>query len=166
MRASLIRAILILPGTVLVFVPSVLYVLTTKNAPDHRLAESGEFQFWLGILFLVLGLILAAWTVKLQMTIGKGTPAPWDPPKNLVIEGPYRYVRNPMITGVFCILIAESFILRSWTIAIWLGIFFVGNLVYLPMVEEKGLEERFGDPYHHYKANVPRWIPRLSPYRR
>ena len=92
---------------------------------------------------------------------GNGTPAPWDPPQNLIIRGPYRHVRNPMISGVVFLLIAEALCFRSIPIGVWAAVFFLGNSIYFPMVEEKGLEKRFGDTYLRYKANVPRWIPRL-----
>lgn len=92
---------------------------------------------------------------------GNGTPAPWDPPQNLIIRGPYRHVRNPMISGVVFLLIAEALCFRSTPIGVWAAVFFLGNSIYFPMVEEKGLEKRFGDTYLRYKANVPRWIPRL-----
>jgi protein-S-isoprenylcysteine O-methyltransferase Ste14 len=61
-----------------------------------------------GLLLMLAGLSLVVKTVRLFAVVGKGTLAPWDPPKNLVVEGPYRYVRNPMITGVLTILLGES----------------------------------------------------------
>jgi protein-S-isoprenylcysteine O-methyltransferase Ste14 len=107
---------------------------------------------------------LSSWSVALFLKTGEGTPAPWEPPKKLVIRGPYRYVRNPMITGVLLMLSAEAMLFHSWSIAIWMMIFFVGNTVYFSLNEEKGLERRFGDDYRVYKAHVPRWIPRLRPW--
>jgi protein-S-isoprenylcysteine O-methyltransferase Ste14 len=98
------------------------------------------------------------------MKFGDGTPAPWDPPQKLVIRGPYRHVRNPMITGVLLMLLAEALWFQSWPLALWMLIFFLGNFVYFPLVEEKGLEKRFGNDYREYKAHVPRWIPRLHPW--
>lgn len=74
------------------------------------------------------------------------------------------YVRNPMITGVLFMLSAEAMLFQSWPLALWMGIFFMGNAIYFPLVEEKGLEKRFADDYRRYKANVPRWIPRLHPW--
>jgi protein-S-isoprenylcysteine O-methyltransferase Ste14 len=81
-----------------------------------------------------------------------------------VLRGPYRYVRNPMMIGVMLILLAEALLLQSWGIAIWLAVFLLLNLIYLPRVEEKGLEHRFGDSYRQYKVHVPRWIPRTAPW--
>ncbi len=67
-----------------------------------------------------------------------------------------------MIIGVILLLIAEAMVLRSITVGIWAAIFFLGNAVYFPFCEERGLEDRFGDPYLEYKSNVPRWIPQLE----
>ena len=73
-------------------------------------------------------------------------------------------MRNPMITGVLLMLLAEALLFQSGPIAIWMGIFFIGNAVYFPLVEEKGLEKRFGHDYRTYKTHVPRSIPRLRPW--
>ena len=164
MHPGLIRAIIILPGTVLVFVHALLLWLSRGTSLAPRLAQPSELQFWLGWLCLTVGIVLAIWTARLQLTIGRGTPAPWDPTTKLVVAGPYRHVRNPMITGAFFILLAEALLLHSWPIAIWLGIFVILNLIYMPLFEEKALEARFGSEYREYKAHVPRWLPRWRPW--
>jgi len=69
-----------------------------------------------------------------------------------------------MITGALLLLLAEALFLRSWLIAAWMILFFAGNAIYFPFVEEKGLEKRFGEEYRKYKSRVPRWIPRLTPW--
>ena len=61
-------------------------------------------------------------------------------------------------------LAAEALMLRSWPLAAWMAAFFAANAVYFPLFEEKGLERRFGDDYRRYMANVPRWVPRLTPW--
>jgi len=103
-------------------------------------------------------------TVKLFATVGEGTLAPWDPTQKLVVRGIYRYVRNPMITGVSCILLGEAVALGSVALLGWFMLFFVANVIYMPLVEETGLERRFGEDYLAYRQNVPRWIPRLRPW--
>lgn len=70
-----------------------------------------------------------------------------------------------MISGVLMMLAGEALLLGSWPIAAWLLVFFVGNAIYFPLVEEKGLRLRFGAAYDRYAANVPRWLPRLTPWR-
>lgn len=164
MFSRLLRAVLVLPGTVLVLVPAILvwsFAATTLHASPAAL---GNPRAWLGVALLACGLGLAVWTGRLFVRVGKGTPAPWDPPKRLVIEGPYRYVRNPMISSVLMMLAAEALLLSSWPIVAWLLVFFLGNALYFPMVEEKGLRQRFGAAYDRYAENVPRWLPRLTPW--
>ena len=80
------------------------------------------------------------------------------------MTGVYRRVRNPMISGVFAILLGQAILLGSWPIFFWFLFFVVGNLLYMPLSEEPGLERRFGDDYHTYRANVPAWIPRRTPW--
>jgi protein-S-isoprenylcysteine O-methyltransferase Ste14 len=90
--------------------------------------------------------------------------APWDPPRRLVVRGPYRYVRNPMISGVVLVLFGEALVLLSrphlWWALVFLGI----NAVYIPLVEEPMLADRFGGDYQEYRRNVPRLLPRLRPW--
>jgi protein-S-isoprenylcysteine O-methyltransferase Ste14 len=160
----LLTAVLILPGTVVVLVPALVVFLTAGTAFGARPAGLGDVQLWLGLVFLGAGLAGAFWTSRLFVTVGRGTPAPWDPPQTLVVRGPYRHVRNPMITSVLFLLAGEALVLRSWGVAIWLLVFFAGNAVYFPLSEEKDLQRRFGDDYRRYKANVPRWLPRLRPW--
>ena len=69
-----------------------------------------------------------------------------------------------MITSVLVMLAAESLVFDSWHLAAWTVTFFFVNMVYFARVEEPGLERRFGDTYRQYRANVPRWIPRLRPW--
>jgi protein-S-isoprenylcysteine O-methyltransferase Ste14 len=105
------------------------------------------------------GSVLMYQTIALFATIGKGTLAPWDPPKNLVVNGIYRHVRNPMISGVCFLLLGETLIMGSSSQAIWTLTFWLANVIYLPLVEEPKLDKRFGEDYENYKKNVPRWIP-------
>ena len=92
------------------------------------------------------------------------TLAPWNPTQKLVVHGIYRYVRNPMITGMFCILLGEAIFFGSWWLLGWFGFFVLVNVIYIPLLEEPGLARRFGNDYLLYRRNVPRWIPRLTPW--
>ena len=124
------------------------------------------FAFAIAALFaFLIGAALFVSTVYLFATAGRGTLAPWDPPARLVVRGPYRFVRNPMITGVLLIIVAEALFFRSMPIAVWAAVFFVINAIYLPLFEEPGLERRFGDDYRQYKRDVPRLLPRLRSLR-
>ncbi|KPJ99240.1 MAG: hypothetical protein AMJ60_05705 [Desulfobacterales bacterium SG8_35] len=160
----LLKPILILPGTVLVLVPSFILFAYRNTHYSHKLADPDRFIFWLALAAAGPGFFLAVWTVKLFTKFGQGTPAPWDPPKKLVVRGPYRYVRNPMITGVLFMLASETMLFQSWPIFFWLLFFFLLNAFYFPLFEEKSLENRFGADYLEYKKHVPRWIPRLTPW--
>ena len=164
MKLSLLRAIVILPGTALVFVPALILWLARDGPYRAAFAGPGALRFWLALAIGGCGLALAVWTVRLFVRVGRGTPAPWDPPRKLVVRGPYRHVRNPMITSVIAMLGAESLLFASWPLAVWMLAFFAINAVYFPLSEEKGLEKRFGEDYRIYRDNVPRWIPRLRPW--
>jgi protein-S-isoprenylcysteine O-methyltransferase Ste14 len=160
-----ILAILLLPFIVVVILPYWLlaaFAASDSRWPDHALivgvARSAS------VVCLIGGLFLFSWCVGLFARIGQGTLAPWDPTRSLVAAGPYRYVRNPMISGVALLLIGQALFWGSWVVGIWAAVFIVINHIYFVLSEEPGLEARFGAPYRLYKANVPRWIPRLSPW--
>jgi protein-S-isoprenylcysteine O-methyltransferase Ste14 len=128
-----------------------------QSAPATRVALPA-----IGIFFVGLGLVLMVATIRLFVTVGKGTLAPWNPTQRLVIKGVYRHVRNPMISGVFCILLGEAVTAASWPLLCWFVIFVLCNAIYIPLAEEPGLVKRFGADYLTYKQNVPRWIPRIK----
>ena len=119
----------------------------------------------LGAIVAALGLALIVQTVALFASVVKGTLAPWDPTERLVVRGPYRRVRNPMISGVLCVLLGEALAFGSLAVLVWFALVFALNAVYFPLVEEPGLERRFGTDYEAYRAEVPRWLPRLRPWR-
>ena len=118
----------------------------------------------LGVASLALGLWLFGYSLLHFASRGRGTLAPWDPPRRLVVTGPYRYVRNPMISGVVFILFAESLLLLSTAHALWAAGFLAGNFVLIPLIEEPQLEARFGESYLEYKRHVGRLIPRFRPW--
>ena len=148
-------AIAILPVTVTVVVP---IWLSGRNSTNVRPpADSVEWcSIALGSLLVIAGFVLFVTTIFLFATRGRGTLAPWDPPARLVVAGPYRFVRNPMIAGVLLILAGEALVLRSPAIGTWAAVFLLINAVYFPLVEEPQLESRFGEDYRKYKRHVPR----------
>lgn len=119
----------------------------------------------IGIAIAAIGLFLAADAMRRFSAEGEGTLAPWDPPRKLVVRGTYRYVRNPMISGVLGILLGEAIFFGSIAIFKWFVFAAILNAIYMPLSEEPGLAARFGDDYLEYKRHVPRWIPRLTPWR-
>jgi len=160
-----LRAIILLPGVVTLLIP--VTILWRTGMDSHGLWQSVPASRLLlpviGIGCLCLGLLMTA-TIRLFVTVGKGTLAPWEPPQRLVVKGVYRHVRNPMISGVLFVLIGESVITASVPLFRWFLIFAAINAVYIPLSEEPGLVGRFGEEYLTYKRNVPRWIPRLTPW--
>lgn len=159
-----LQAVLLLPGTVLIVVPVAILYFTVDSSFSELIARTGSVRIAMAVLLAVPGLILAIWTMSLFIRFGDGTAAPWDPPQKLVIRGPYRHVRNPMISGVLFLLLAESLLIDATGLLVWTAIFFVGNSAYFPIVEEPGLRKRFGEDYDLYFQNVGRWVPRLSPW--
>lgn len=118
----------------------------------------------LGGLVAAFGLFLFIASVRLFVLIGAGTIMPWDPTRKLIVRGPYRYVRNPMIMGVVAVTFGEALAFGSVWIGVLALVFLIGNAVYFPLSEERGLERRFGAEYREYKAHVPPWIPRITPW--
>jgi protein-S-isoprenylcysteine O-methyltransferase Ste14 len=142
-------------------------VVVTAAVPAVIVWRTGAGIEPLGLLsvpLIALGLLLVVSTVRLFATVGRGTLAPWDPTERLVVRGPYRYVRNPMISGVLCILLGEAVLFGSLPLLLWFAVVLAVNAVYLPLVEEPGLQRRFGEDYERYRTHVPRWIPRLRPW--
>jgi protein-S-isoprenylcysteine O-methyltransferase Ste14 len=158
-------AILLLPGVVTIVVP--LWVVSGTGALRVGWglpAPASLFPSILGCLLAGFGLLLMYRTIALFVGFGEGTLAPWDPTTRLVVRGVYRRVRNPMLSGVFLVLLGEATLLGSPPIFVWFLVVFALNAVYIPLIEEPGLSQRFGEEYLVYKRNVPRWIPRLRPW--
>jgi protein-S-isoprenylcysteine O-methyltransferase Ste14 len=151
-------ATVVIPGTLLWLTePDTLGLW--KSAPATRLALP-----LLGLLLIGLGHVLMVATIRLFMTVGQGTLAPWNPTQRLVVQGVYRHVRNPMISGVFFVLLGEAILGASLPLLGWFILFVIANVIYIPLAEEPGLVKRFGAEYEEYRRNVPRWIPRLMPW--
>jgi protein-S-isoprenylcysteine O-methyltransferase Ste14 len=145
---------------VTVVVPGLIVLFTRTTRLGWGLPPSLWFlPFLLAGLLIALGFLLFGWTVSLFANVGQGTLAPWDPTQRLVVLGPYRHVRNPMISAVLAILLGEAALLGSSPLFVWFLCFFALNQWYIPRFEEPGLEQRFGEDYRRYKQHVPRWIP-------
>ena len=154
-----LKAILILPFNVVITIPYLILHFSNYNSFIFH-----KTSFITGCLLLVSGLLLAGRTMVL-FNNAQGTLAPWNPPKKLVVKGPYCYVRNPMIISILIILAAESLLLNAVQIIWWAVIFFIINNIHFYVFEEKQLEQRFKESYLLYKKNVPMWIPRLTPWK-
>ena len=165
-KKEYLKVVLILPVNVIITIPLLIF-LFTRNSYSYDLVSPHNFLFYVAMFFLALGLLLAIWSVRTFYNKGgDGTPGPWQPVSNLVISGPYRYVRNPMIIGVINLLLFESALFASIPMLLWAIVFFICNIVYFKNIEEKELIKRFGAEYEDYKNKVSMLFPKFTPYKK
>lgn len=157
------KTVLILPGTVLVYIP--LLIQWMRAGWPFGGGVGSVWELVIAVCLAVPAIALARKTIMLFVHEGDGTPAPWDPPRKFVVSGPYRHMRNPMLTAVIVLILAEAVALHSAALLGWALVFFLLNTVYFIFSEEPALARRFGASYLQYKAVVPRWVPRVRPYR-
>jgi protein-S-isoprenylcysteine O-methyltransferase Ste14 len=144
------------PGTVALLVP---YLLLTAYGSRFPL-PLGVFSY-LGLIFILLGCCVYLWCAWDFATAGRGTPAPIDPPKELVVRSLYRFVRNPMYMGVLLLLIGEALLFESSLILIYASLVFLAFHLFVIVYEEPTLRKKFGSSYERYCSSVPRWVPRI-----
>lgn len=153
---TLIFTILV-PGTVAVFLP---YRLASSSAARGSTALS-NFRF-IGIVLLVAGTLIYLWCAWDFAFAGKGTPAPIDPPKELVVRGLYKHVRNPMYLGVLSLVLGQAFWFEAVSLFTYAACGFLLFNAFVFLYEEPALSRKFGEAYRKYCNDVPRWIPRFS----
>ena len=122
--------------------------------------ETGVFAYLAFPLWLIGGVILL-WSFWNFLIEGRGTPAPVDPPKEMVAVGFYRYVRNPMYFGVLLILIGHFLWFGYWWLLAYTILAFIVVHLFVTGYEEPTLKRKFGVAYEDYLKRVPRWIPRF-----
>src|ERR1039458_6579074 len=145
--------IILAPGTVTLWVP---YLLLRRYG--HRPVAGVD---WLALAPSAVGALILLWCMRDFAVVGHGTPAPIDPPKVLVVSGPYRFVRNPMYWGVELVLLGEAICFRSTQLVAYaISVGFCVQL-FIVFYEEPTLRKKFGASYQEYCRAVPRWIPRL-----
>lgn len=151
MKTLFLRALLaflLLPGMVAFVVP--LFLL----AP----AGFRHFSYSLGGFPLALGIVLLCWCVREFYVSGRGTLAPWEPPRSLVVSGPYRWSRNPMYVGVLLILSGWALGYRSLSLAIYAAAIAIAFQLRIVYYEEPFLARTQSDTWQGYKSRVPRWL--------
>ncbi len=116
----------------------------------------------LGVLLIAAGVALLAACIWEFATRGRGTLSPVDPPKELVVRGLYRYVRNPMYVSVITIILGEALLARSSALVLYWAIFFTAANLFVVLYEEPALRRQFGESYERYTKRVGRWLPHFS----
>lgn len=122
--------------------------------------EMGVFSY-LAIPLWLIGAFILLWSFRNFLINGRGTPSPTDPPEELVSNGFYRYIRNPMYVGVVLVLIGHFLWFGFWLLLTYTAIAFTATHLFVIFYEEPALERKFGTAYEDYRARVPRWIPKV-----
>jgi len=141
------------PGTVAGYIP--LALLRNRSQ-----IETGLFAY-LALPLWALGGAILLWSFWNFLNEGRGTPAPIDPPKELVATGFYRYLRNPMYMGILAIILGHFLWFGYWNLLIYAIVVFVAFHTFVTFYEEPTLKRKFGASYEEYLQRVPRWIPRV-----
>jgi protein-S-isoprenylcysteine O-methyltransferase Ste14 len=148
------------PGTVTVLVP---YLLVSSSTARFSV-ELGTLRYF-GLIPLLVGAATYAWCAWEFVSSGRGTPAPVDPPKELVVQGLYQHVRNPMYVmyvGVLSILLGEVLLFQSALLFAYTALVLLAFHLFVVSYEEPTLGRKFGESYARYRSSVPRWLPRLK----
>jgi protein-S-isoprenylcysteine O-methyltransferase Ste14 len=146
--------LILAPGMVAGYIP--LALLRTGPQVDTGLLAYLAIPLW------SIGGWILLWSFWNFLKEGRGTPAPMDPPKELVAVGFYRYVRNPMYVGILLILIGHFLWFGFWLLLVYSAVTFVITHLFVILYEEPTLKKNFGAAYEGYLERVPRWIPRFK----
>jgi protein-S-isoprenylcysteine O-methyltransferase Ste14 len=144
---------ILVPGTVLVLIP----VALLATGPEVSL-NLGPIR-WVGLLPLALGIGVIVYCFVEFVRRGHGTPAPYDPPRALVVVGLYRYVRNPQYLGVLLVVVGEALLAEAASLLGYAAVLAIAYHLFVRYYEEPTLSRLFGEAYSRYRAAVPRWLP-------
>lgn len=144
-------------GVVLIYVPARLLSWSGIVRPAAM-----QMQQVVGMVIVAAGAVVALWCIFTFATVGRGTPAPFDPPRRLVISGPYRFVRNPMYIGAGLALIGAALFYESLPLLGYAGVFFLAAHLFVVWYEEPTLRRTFGQEYAAYCGRVRRWLPNVQ----
>ena len=148
---------ILVPGTELVLLP--LVVVFLRLGPRLDLGP----ERYLGLVPLLVGLVVIGRCFADFVRRGRGTPAPYDPPRELVVAGLYRYVRNPQYVGVVLVIVGEALLCGRVVLVGYAALLAIGYHLFVRHYEEPTLGRLFGEPYARYREAVPRWVPRRRP---
>jgi protein-S-isoprenylcysteine O-methyltransferase Ste14 len=141
-------------GILLIAVPARLLVWAGQPIPQ----AVGAWHA-LGIGLTTVGALLIAWCIGMFVFVGRGTQAPFDPPRRLVIGGPYAIVRNPMYVGAVLAMSGAAIYCASWPLVAYAAVVMAVTHLFVVAYEEPTLRHTFGDDYAGYCARVGRWVP-------
>jgi protein-S-isoprenylcysteine O-methyltransferase Ste14 len=144
-------------GFVLVSVPA--QILSASGEPRPSLTGPAQLA---GVSLTAAGALLVIACILTFVVIGKGTQAPFDPPRRLVARGPYRLVRNPMYLGAALAMSGAAMYYGSWPLMIYVAAFLAAVHLFVIVYEEPTLAATFGDEYSAYCRRVSRWVPRTK----
>src|SRR4029077_1810109 len=144
---------MLVPGTVAFYLP---YAIGTRGLPHSSI---GHGRWLLAAPLLLIGTAIYLWCLWDFATTGRGTPAPIDPPKELVVRGLYRTVRNPMYVGVLLVIAGWLALFRVWALLAYAAVVWLFFHGFVMLVEEPALRRRFGAAYDAYCRKVRRWWP-------
>jgi protein-S-isoprenylcysteine O-methyltransferase Ste14 len=145
-------------AVVLVFLPARVLAWSGLVRPDHV----GAVQL-AGLALGGTGALLAAWCIFSFALVGRGTPAPFDPPRRLVTRGPYRWMRNPMYVGAGLALLGAAVFYESLPLLLYCLAFWLITHLFVVWYEEPTLRRSFGAEYERYSQHVKRWWPTRLP---
>ncbi len=146
--------LVVAPGMVAGYIPLELL----RRGPQ---IETGIVA-WLALPFWLIGGIILLWSFWNFIKQGRGTPAPIDPPKELVAVGFYQYTRNPMYVGVLSLIVGHFLWFGFWNLLIYAGVVLLAFNTFVAYYEEPTLRKKFGVVYEDYCKRVPRWIPKFK----
>ena len=141
------------PGMVAGFIP--LGLLQSGPQVETGIWKYAAFPLWL------IGLFVLLWCFWDFLVKGRGTPAPIDPPKELVVTGLYKYVRNPMYVGVLMVILGHFLWFGYWGMLGYAFVVYLAFTLFVMFYEEPHLKSTFGEAYINYMKQVPRWLPRI-----
>jgi protein-S-isoprenylcysteine O-methyltransferase Ste14 len=159
-RNTLVSTLFVLfggPGPVLGYIP---FAITRFHIPQQP-----RWQMARACVLILLGLVPLFESIVRFVRVGRGTLVPAAPTERLVVSGLYHYVRNPMYVGVFLSLVGEAFLFRSEGLFIFLAAAWLAMHLFVCLYEEPALARLYPSQYPGYRSHVPRWLPRLAPWR-
>jgi len=148
--------VVLMGGAIMVLIPIKLL------SSSYRLNVEIGFLRYLGVISVLIGITILFWCLWEFIRKGKGTPAPYDPPKKLVVSGLYKLTRNPMYVGVILVLFGEALFFESALLLLYAGLMFLIFHIWVIITEEPYLRSTFGESYKRYCESVPQWRIRLQ----